>query len=271
MTGRVHSVGDGVDGWQPGQRVAINPNGNVCGTCRWCRAGRYNQCVRATMETAVGLQHDGGLAPRLLLAPSTLRPLPETMGRVEAAWVEPAATALRAVRLAGDVAGRTVLVTGGGPIGQLAIRLLRLAGAGRIVLTEPAAERRRFGVASGADETLAPDQAGEPAVAAVIECSGNAAATRQALGALEPGGTLVVVGGGPGSGLDPITILLKELVVRGSFTYLEEFDEVIPMLADGRLAVADLTTDVVPLAATLDAIASLRRASTMKVLVDPHR
>ncbi|WP_213008834.1 zinc-dependent alcohol dehydrogenase [Paractinoplanes toevensis] len=270
VAGRVRSVGEGVSGWRPGMRVAINPNGNICGTCRWCRAGQFNHCVRATQETAVGMQQDGGLAPRLLLAASTLRVIPEEMGRVEAAWVEPAATALRAVRLAGDVGGRTILVTGGGPIGQLVIRLLRQAGAGRIVLSEPSPERRRFGAASGADEVLSPAEMPEGlAVDAVIECSGNAGATRQAVGALEPRGTLVVVGAGPGSGLDPATILFKELVVRGSFTYVSEFDDVIPMLADNRLPVADLTTEVVPLSGALDAIASLRQASTMKVLVDP--
>jgi len=52
----------------------------------------------------------------------------------------------------------------------------------------------------------------------VLECSGNAAATSAALRALAPGGVLVVVGAGPGSGLDPATVLLKEITVRGSFT-----------------------------------------------------
>jgi len=56
-----------------------------------------------------------------------------------------------------------------------------------------------------------------------------------------------VVGSGHGSGLDPATILLKEITVRGSFTYASEFDDAIELLADGQIEVADLTTQVVSL------------------------
>src|SRR5207249_8616893 len=61
MFGRISAVGDEVQGWAVGQRVSINPIGNVCGVCEWCRAGRTNFCVRATRETVLGMQRDGGL------------------------------------------------------------------------------------------------------------------------------------------------------------------------------------------------------------------
>jgi threonine dehydrogenase-like Zn-dependent dehydrogenase len=91
-----------------------------------------------------------------------------------------------------------------------------------------------------------------------------------ALQALRPGGVLVVVGAGPGSGLDPLTILMKEITVHGSFTYIPEFDDAIELLAAGQIKIADLTTAVVPLDQALTAMESLRLAQTMKVLVDPH-
>src|SRR5882757_8137508 len=117
MSGRVAEVGADVSDWSVGDRVALNPNGNVCGVCEHCRAGRPNFCHQATMETALGLQADGGLAPSVVVSPKTLRRVSPGTGRVEAAWVEPTATALRALRQAGDVAAATVLVSGGGPIG----------------------------------------------------------------------------------------------------------------------------------------------------------
>ena len=123
-----------LSGWSVGQRVALNPNGNIDGTCQFCLTGRTNFCHQATMETALGLQSDGGLEPFVVVSPKTLRRVPEGAGRLEAAWVEPTATALRAIRLAGSVAGAKVLVTGGGPIGQLACRLAAHLGAARIVL-----------------------------------------------------------------------------------------------------------------------------------------
>src|SRR5690349_7128643 len=123
FSGRVVAYGDDVSGWSVGERVALNPNGNIDGTCESCLAGRFNFCHHATMETALGLQSDGGLEPFVVVSPKTLRRVPQSAGRLEAAWVEPTATALRAVRLAGNLANATVLVTGGGPIGQLACRL----------------------------------------------------------------------------------------------------------------------------------------------------
>ena len=273
MSGRVCQVGAEVPGWNVGDRVALNPNGNVCGLCEYCIAGRPNFCHQATMETALGLQADGGLAPWVVVSPRTLRRIPDGTGRLEAAWVEPAATALRALRRAGEVAGATVLVSGGGPIGQLVCRLAADADAGRIVLVEPAAERRAFAAASRADVALTPDEAAAQVDSlradVVLECSGNAAATELGLNALRPGGVLVVVGAGTGSGLDPTTILLKEITVHGSFTYAGEFDDAVALLAGGRIEVADLTTDVVPIGAALSAFESLRAARTMKVLIDP--
>ena len=117
-TGHLVAVGTGVSGWSVGQRVAVNPNGNVCGTCKYCRAGQPNFCRQATLETALGLQADGALAPLMAAFPLHLRAIPPELASREAAWVEPVAIALRAVERAGDLRGRTVLVTGGGPIGQ---------------------------------------------------------------------------------------------------------------------------------------------------------
>jgi threonine dehydrogenase-like Zn-dependent dehydrogenase len=277
-SGIVREVGAGVEDWTAGQRVAVNPNGNVCGVCEYCVAGRFNFCHQATMETALGLQADGGLAPLMVVAPSTLRALPDGIGRVEAAWVEPAATALRAVQAASDLAGATVLVSGGGPIGQLACRIAALRGAARVVLVEPTAERRAFADASGADLALTPAEAedlvsrgsGGLRVDVVVECSGHRAAISLAARALRPGGILVVVGSGVDATLDTMLVLLSEITVRGSFTYIEEFEQAIDVLASGRLRVDDLTTAVVPLTGALEAIDSLRAAQTMKVLIDPH-
>src|ERR1700692_202261 len=144
-TGRVASVGDDVADWAVGQRVAVNPNGNVDGTCVYCRSGRPTFCRQATLETALGLQADGALAPLMAAFPGHLRRIPDELGTLEAAWVEPTATALRAVELAGELAGRTVLVTGGGPIGQLACRLAPLPSPAPLPARPPccAAGRRR--------------------------------------------------------------------------------------------------------------------------------
>ena len=233
-TGRIAAVGDNVAGWAAGQRIAVNPNGNVDGSCVYCRSGRPNFCRQATLETALGLQADGALAPLMAAFPGHLRRIPDELGALEAAWVEPTATALRAVELAGELAGRIVLVTGGGPIGQLACRLAHLRSPAQILLMEPAGQRAQFATDSHAVSLAADAAEGYPgglSVDVVLECSGSAAATSTALKLLAPGGILVVVGAGPDSALDPATILLKEITVRGSYIYTDEFDRAIHLLA----------------------------------------
>jgi threonine dehydrogenase-like Zn-dependent dehydrogenase len=272
-TGKVAAVGDDVADWAVGQRVAVNPNGNVDGTCMYCRSGRPNFCRQATLETALGLQADGALAPLMAAFAGHLRRIPDDLGTLEAAWVEPTATALRAVELAGELAGRRVLVTGGGPIGQLACRLAHLRSPEQILLMEPAAQRAQFATDSHAVSITAEAVEGNAsglAVDVVLECSGSAAATSTALNLLSPGGILVVVGAGPDPGLDSATILLKEITVRGSYIYTDEFDRAIDLLATHQIAVADLTTVISPLPDALTAFDALRAGQIMKALIAPN-
>ncbi|MGE0217295.1 zinc-dependent alcohol dehydrogenase [Mycolicibacterium sp.] len=273
-TGTITWVGDRVPGWTIGQRVALNPNGNIDRTCPQCRAGRFNFCHRATMQTALGLQADGGLAPHVAVFPGVLRALPDSLDRTAAALVEPMATALHAANLAGDLTDKTVLVTGGGTIGQLALRISRARGAAQVLLVEPSQVRRAHGRGSGADAAWDADEAaglvGDIGADVVIEASGSGTASTLGLDALDPGGVFVVVGAGPGTALDAATILLKEISVHGSFTYVDEFDEAITALADGSLSVDGLAPAQVPIRDALSAFEMLRDAAVLKVLVDPR-
>ena len=89
-----------------------------------------------------------------------------------------------------------------------------------------------------------------------------------ALAAARPEGTIVVVGGG--RGVDPLTILVKELRVLGCFTYVDEFTEVISLLTDGGLQVADLTSEITGIDDAPAAFERLRDASTMKIFIAPN-
>jgi threonine dehydrogenase-like Zn-dependent dehydrogenase len=134
---------------------------------------------------------------------------------------------------------------------------------------EPAAQRAEFAGASHAVSIAADADTSGLEVDVVLECSGSAAATSAALKLLAPGGILVVVGAGPDPGLDSATILLKEITVRGSYIYNDEFDRAIELLAAGQIAVADLTTVISPLADALTAFDALRAGRVMKALIAP--
>jgi threonine dehydrogenase-like Zn-dependent dehydrogenase len=103
----------------------------------------------------------------------------------------------------------------------------------------------------------------------VLECSGSERGIRSGVAAARPEGTVVVVGGGRAR-LDPIAILINELRVPGSFTYADEFVEVIALLADGALQVADLTSEIARIDDAPAAFERLRDARTMKILIAPN-
>ena len=105
-------------------------------------------------------------------------------------------------------------------------------------------------------------------VQAVIR-SGSEPGVRGALAAARPEGTIVIVGGGH-EGLDSLTILVKELRVLGSFTYVDVFAQVISLLADGELKVADLTSEIAGIDAAPAAFERLKNASTMKTFIAPN-
>jgi (R,R)-butanediol dehydrogenase/meso-butanediol dehydrogenase/diacetyl reductase len=177
------------------------------------------------------------------------------------------------VLAAGELSGRSVLVVGGGPIGQLCCRLAGHYGAAPAWLSEPSAERRGYAEASQADHAFDPttEAADIERLKAdvVLECSGGEPGIRSGLAAARPEGTVIVVGGGR-SGLDPIAIILKELRVLGSFTYADEFAAVIALLADGVLQVADLTSEIASLDDAPAAFDRLRDANTTKILIAPN-
>ena len=137
---------------------------------------------------------------------------------------------------------------------------------------EPAAERAQFATNSHATIISAEEaDAANVNVDVAIECSGNQNATTTALNLLAPGGILVVVGVGRGTGIDTAAILIKEVTVHGSYTYTDEFDRAIDLLATGLLTVADLTSVVTALPDTMDAFDALRAGRIMKALIAPGR
>ena len=128
FAGEVVAVGREVTGFSVGQAVTANPNGKVCHDCRYCREGRYNLCRVATWDNPLGVARDGGMAEFVALDAAYVHALPEGLDTRRGAWTEPLAVALRAVRTTPVKICDSAAVIGGGPVGQLAIQLLRQAG-----------------------------------------------------------------------------------------------------------------------------------------------
>ena len=106
---------------------------------------------------------------------------------------------------------------------------------------------RAVNVATESD-ALAGDRADKGRFDVLLEASGNEAAIRGALEAVRPGGVMVQIGLGGEATLPLNTIVAKELELRGTFRFHEEFRWAVDCIATGRIDVAPLLTEIVPLA-----------------------
>ena len=278
FAGEVVAVGPGVQGWQIGDRAAIHPKGDSCGSCPECREGWRNLCSDPVVSINPGILRDGGMAAFASIPSGKLRRLPEEVSLLEGAWAEPIAVALRSVNRSGFPVGRRAVVVGAGPIGLLVTMLLRHAGATHITVLEPSEMRRDKAAEVGADLTINPifDDpttifgSSLPRPDYVFECSAAVPALASAVEIIKPHGTLTLVG----VPMEMIPLpsyraITKEINITTSVSNVDEIDRAIELLAAKKLDVAPLTSEVVPLEGVLGAIERLEQGRAIKVLVQP--
>ncbi|MFN3854701.1 MAG: L-idonate 5-dehydrogenase [Phreatobacter sp.] len=278
IAGVIAAVGAGVDGLRPGDRVAVNPS-RPCGTCRYCREGSQAHCLDMRFYgSAMRFPHvQGGFREMLVCDAGQALKVADGVSLGEAAMCEPLAVCLHAVRRAGPLFGKRVLVTGCGPIGALCVLAAHAAGAAEIVATDIAeatlAAVARLGVATtlntGADpEALKPYEADKGWFDVMFEASGNMRALTGAFAALRPKAVIVQVGTG-GDFTLPISVLVaKELELRGSFRFHEEFAMAVDMIGARRIDVRPLISATLPMERAVEAFElASDRSRAMKVQI----
>jgi L-idonate 5-dehydrogenase len=271
VAGIVAAVGDGVTALPLGLRVAVHP-ARPCGTCGPCTAGRANLCPNTRfLGSAARFPHvQGGFCDRLVVSAGQIVPVPDHVPLERAVLAEPLAVALHAIRRAGSVAGRDVLVTGAGPIGVLVALWAAHEGAARIVVTDLLDEPLAIARAVGATDpiNIGTDGAVVPEVDVAIEASGSPAGLAACIRAVRPGGRIVTVGLPPGTVPIPANLVVaREIEVIGSFRFTTEYAESVAALA-GTLDVTPVMSGSFELGRAQEAfeLASQRRAA-MKVLL----
>lgn len=201
---------------------------------------------------------DGAFASVVAVPTRMLRVLPAGMSLRTATIIEPASVAWHAVSRAGDVSGKRVLVIGCGPIGTLAIAVLKRAGAREIVAVDVFEKALETARGVGATSTLLATEVDAIDVVdadIVIESSGSHHGLASAVRGSTRGGRIVMVGLLP-SGPQPVLISLaitRELELFGCFRFNEEIDDVISAIADGSLNVDGVVTDEYPVERAIEA------------------
>ena len=276
IAGTVDEVGSAVSLIAAGTRVAVNPS-QPCNDCRYCRAGQHNQCLNMRfMGSAMRFPHvQGGFRESITIDEGQAIPIAPTMTMAEAAMAEPLAVCLHAAHQAGSLLGAKVLVTGCGPIGSLAVVAARYAGASEIVATDVSSYPLSIARQLGATKTinvaeepqgLAPYTQEKGTFDILFEASGNEAALRSALDALRPGGIIVQLGFGGDMKLPMNIIVAKELQIRGTFRFNEEFRLAVDLMGSGLIDVKPLLTQTIPYDQAVDAFTlASDRSQAMKV------
>ena len=251
VAGHVEAVGEGVTGLSKGQLVAVSPS-RPCGSCKFCDQAMFNHCLNMRFYgSAMPFPHIQGAFRELLVADAAQCVPADGLTPAQAAMAEPLAVCLHATRRAGPMLGKSVLVTGCGPIGILCILAARRAGADLIVATDLGDFALQMARKAGADVVLntGTDRNALDAYAAdkgsfdlLYECSGAAPALAGAIPAMRPGGTIMQLGLGGDMTLPVQAMTAKELALKGSFRFHEEFATGVSLMRKGLIDVSPFIT-----------------------------
>jgi L-iditol 2-dehydrogenase len=206
--GTVAALGAGVDEYAVGDRVTVEIHAG-CGQCKRCREGMYTSCHNYGLNygevnkghRANGFTTDGGFAEYAVNHINTLIHIDDDMTDEEATLVVTAGTAMYGLtELGGLVAGESVVVTGPGPIGLMAVAVAKALGASPVFLTGTRDNRLKIGTELGADHVINARKEdvvdavrrlnGGKGVDYVVECSGGENAVNEAARMLNRGGKI---------------------------------------------------------------------------------
>jgi 2-desacetyl-2-hydroxyethyl bacteriochlorophyllide A dehydrogenase len=273
--GTVAALGDGVEGFSPGDRVAVMPL-DPCGECPACQAGHSHICQNLKF---LGIDTPGAFQSYWTVPAHTLHHLPDSLSLTHGALIEPLAVACHDVRLGEVKAGEYAVVLGGGPIGILIALAARQVGA-RVLVSEINPFRLELARQLGIDvldplETDLPDyvsqQTGGAGADVVFEVTASAAAAELMTQLPRTRGRIVVVGifSQPPQ-VDLFRFFWRELRLLGARVYEhQDFAKAIQLAAAGAIPLDKIITDIRPLEELAAGFRLMEQGGqVMKILVE---
>ena len=280
FVGRVIRVGDAVSRVKVGERVSAE--GHIgCDVCEPCRTGNGHICERVDI---LGIDCDGCFAQYISVPEDNIWPVHPDIPDHIAAVFDPLGNAMHTVMAAG-VSGRSVLITGVGIIGLMAVTIARAAGAARILVTDVDQRRLKLAQQLGADDVFLADDVNWPAEVrrrthdqgpqVLLEMSGHPKAIRQGFSALRNGGTAALLGlpVGPVEFDRPIDIIFKGATVLGinGRRMFETWYQVESFVLSERLELEPIITHQIPMADFERGFQLMQSGEAIKVVLRiPH-
>jgi L-iditol 2-dehydrogenase len=274
VVGRVEALGAGTTGINVGDRVVLEPN-IICGECVHCRTGRYNLCEELTVVGCVG-PLDGAMSEFFIAPADRLILVDPRLSSTQAAMIEPLATGMHAVRVAGGTSDKQVAVLGAGSIGLLTMQAAKADGAALVVVTDLSAPKRQRALDLGANAAFDPrdtdvveamrKELGGPADV-VFDCVAIQATMNQAIALAHNGGTIIVEGVPQADVTVPLAMIQdREIRIQGTAMYTrEDMLSAMRLIADTTVDVASLVTKILPLEQAAEAFAAADAGSDIKV------
>ena len=271
FAGIVESVGDQVTRFQPGDRVAVEPN-IACDNCINCLNNRQNFC---TNWTAVGVTRPGGMAQYTTAPEKAVFDIGE-IPYEHGAFMEPLSCVLHGVsRLQPQVASR-IIIFGAGPIGILLLQVLRLKGAAEVIVVDKNRDRAEFALQMGADEAFTDLADLESSVFDyVVDATGAIPVMNRTIDFVRQGGKVLLFGVPPlgeNLTLNAFAIFQKGLTVLSSFTSLRNSYQALDLIKQKRIKLDGLISHKLPISEFVTGINIIEKsiAEVNKVIILPN-
>ncbi|RFA13167.1 alcohol dehydrogenase [Subtercola boreus] len=275
VVGVIEALGAEATGFSVGQLVTPEPT-LPCGYCKMCSTGRSNICENLEFF-GCGFR-EGGMADLFTVRASRLHIIPEGFDLRMAFLIEPLSTPLHAIRLAGDIRDKAVVIIGCGTIGLLMLAAAKAHGARRIVMTDVLGSKREGALRLGADAVVDSGDAdvadavraqlGETADV-VFDCVSIQPTVISAIEMVQRGGIVVTVGVPSRPVQIPLFVLQdRQVRLQGSATYVrEDYVRAIEIIAAGGVDAAHMITSTYPLEEAAEAFAAAAGGDQIKVLI----
>jgi threonine 3-dehydrogenase len=277
--GEVVAFGDEVTSVKEGDFVSAEMH-VACGKCLLCRTGEAHICQNVKI---IGVDTDGAFAEYVVIPESNIWKLDPAIPQEYASILDPLGNAVHTV-LAGEIAAKTVAVTGCGPIGLFSIAVARACGATTIFAIEINEHRRKLATKMHADFALDPskedvraivaEQTGGLGVDVVLEMAGHPDAIRVAFDIIRRGGRMSLLG--LTSKPIPVNfsedIIFKGLTIQGinGRRMYQTWFQMTALLKAGMLDLHSVITDRIALKDFSSAMARLKTGEASKILVYPN-
>lgn len=251
--GVVVEIGPAVKNLKIGDRVALEP-GKTCGTCAFCKTGRYNLCPDVIFFATPPV--DGVFQEYVAHVADLCFKLPDEVSSLEGALIEPLSIGFHAARQGGATAGQTAVVMGAGCIGLVALLALKAMGVTRVYIVDVLQNRldkaRELGAAAAINAReqdvvqVVRDLTDGQGCDLVIETAGTEITTRQAMEITKKGATIVLVGySARGEMTLPVSMALdKELTFKTVFRYRHIYPIAIEAAASGAIDLKRIVTNL---------------------------